>query len=375
MAVRPVVANLVLLCGSLFVTFGILELSLRVIYPAPIRFLYPQEFYDFDAEMEHVLRPGQTAFTHDHPVRINSLGLRDREITQQPGPGALRVLALGDSQTFGAGLALADTWPKQLERVLRGGVASSRAVEVVNAGIPGTDTWQHEILLRRLLKMTNPQAVVLALYVNDVVPGYTPRRIGASAPTNTWDKQLVYLLKRSAVITWTYYRLFLPWYTRGGPASTIEEAVLTGKVDARAERGWQQVDRSLAAMKEACDARGVRLLVAILPRRDQVSGIHPGRAYQERARATSEAHGIEALDLLPDLSAEYRTKGDALFIPWDGHNSASANHVIAERLAQMARSWHATPDVSPRPERETPARLRPPARSGSATGNSPGPSP
>src|SRR5437764_8568534 len=29
MAVRPVVANLVLLCGSLFVTFGILELSLR----------------------------------------------------------------------------------------------------------------------------------------------------------------------------------------------------------------------------------------------------------------------------------------------------------------------------------------------------------
>ena len=30
MAVRPVVANLVLLCGSLFVTFGILELSLRL---------------------------------------------------------------------------------------------------------------------------------------------------------------------------------------------------------------------------------------------------------------------------------------------------------------------------------------------------------
>jgi len=335
MAVRSVVAHLVLFCGSLFVAFGILELSLRAIYPAPIRFLYPQEFYDFDAEMGHVLRPGQTAFTHDQPVRINSLGLRDREITQELGPGAPRVLALGDSQTFGAGLALADTWPKQLERMLREGVASRREVEVVNAGIPGTDTWQHEILLRRLLKMTNPHAVVLALYVNDVVPAYTPRRIGASAPTNSWDKQLAYLLKRSAVVTWTYYRLFVPWYTRrGGPASAIEEAVLTGKVDARAERGWQQVDQSLAAMKEVCDARGVRLLVAILPRRDQVSGIHPERAYQDRARATSEAHEIEALDLLPDLSAEYRTKGDALFIPWDGHNSSAANHVIAKRLAQ-----------------------------------------
>src|SRR5882724_4512536 len=64
MAVRSVVAHLVLFCGSLFVAFGILELSLRAIYPAPIRFLYPQEFYDFDAEMGHVLRPGQSAFTH-----------------------------------------------------------------------------------------------------------------------------------------------------------------------------------------------------------------------------------------------------------------------------------------------------------------------
>ena len=132
-----------------------------------------------------MLRPGQTAFTHDHPVRINSLGLRDREITLEPGPGASRVLALGDSQTFGAGLALANTWPKQLERMFREGVASQREVEVVNAGIPGTDTWQHEILLRRLLKMTNPHVVVLALYVNDVVPAYTPRRVGASALTNT----------------------------------------------------------------------------------------------------------------------------------------------------------------------------------------------
>jgi len=42
MAVRSVVAHLVLFCGSLFVAFGILELSLRAIYPSPIRFLYPR---------------------------------------------------------------------------------------------------------------------------------------------------------------------------------------------------------------------------------------------------------------------------------------------------------------------------------------------
>jgi lysophospholipase L1-like esterase len=317
-------AHAALFGGSLLVAFGVLELSLRAIYPAPIQFLYPQEFYDFDPEMGHVLRPGQAAFTHNHPVWTNSSGLRDG--MQEAKPEALRILALGDSQTFGNGLALDDTWPKQLERMLH-------KTQVVNAGIPGTDTWQHEILLRRLLKITNPHVAVLAFYVNDVVP--RPSVQGLPTPTNTWDKRLVYLLKRSAVVTWSYYKVFLPWQARlSGWPNSAEEAVLMGKADLRAERGWQQVEQSLAAMKELCDERGVKLLVAILPRRDQVSGAYPGRAYQTRAHAIAEAHGIEALDLVSSLSAEYHIKGEALFIPWDGHNSVVANHVIAERLAQ-----------------------------------------
>ena len=212
---------------------------------------------------------------------------------------------------------------------------SSFRWEVINGGIPGTDTWQHEILLGRLLKPINPRAVVLAFYVNDVVPPHIPQKARAVALSNTASKHLVYLLKRSAAVTWTYYRLFLPWRARHTDwVSATEDAVLTGSDDQRAERGWQQVQQSLGAMKELCDARGVMLLLAILPRRDQVSGVRPGRVYQERARSLAQAHGIEAIDLLPALSAEYGVKGDALFIPWDGHNSAAANRVIAARLAQ-----------------------------------------
>lgn len=337
MAIRPIVAHVLLLAGSLLTTFGVLELSLRVIHPAPIRFLYPQEFYDFDPELGHVLRPRQAAFTHHHPVRTNSLGLRDAEVAPEPGADTRRILALGDSQTFGAGLALADTWPKQLEGLLNGGAPSRW--EVVNAGLSSADTWQHEIMLRRLLERTNPRVVVLAVYVNDVVPSFNVEAVRGAAPTNTWDRRLVYLLKRSAVVTWTYYGLFLPWQARWAEgAGANEEAILTGKPDPRAERGWRQVEQSFGAMKRLCDAHGTILLVAILPRRDQVSGMQPARAYQQRTRALAESHAIETLDLLPDLSAEYRVTGGALFIPWDGHNSAAANRVIAERLARALRS-------------------------------------
>src|SRR5690348_3589213 len=100
MTLRSVAACISLVCASLFAALLVLEVSLRAFYPAPIRFSYPQESYDFDAEIGHTLRPRQTAFTHDRPVQTNSLGLRDRETVSYPTSETLRVLALGDSQTF-----------------------------------------------------------------------------------------------------------------------------------------------------------------------------------------------------------------------------------------------------------------------------------
>jgi hypothetical protein len=338
------VANLILLGGALVVASLLLEISLRLIYPAPARFVYPQEAYDFDPDLGHALRRGQIAFTHDRPVQINSLGFRGAEVTPRPAPRTLRVLALGDSQTFGNGLDLAETWPKQLEQRLQ--AAPGSRWEVVNAGVPGTDTWQHEILLRRLLAAVHPHAVVLALYVNDVVPSHSPRKADGSTLTNTSGKYLVYLLKRSAVVTWAYH-LLGPWYARRvARGESVEDAVLSGQDDTRAERGWRQVETSLAQMKELCDSLGARFLVAILPRRDQVSGQHPGRAYNERARRVTEAHRIETLDLLPSLAAEYRVHRDKLFIPWDGHYAAVANHVIAAGIAERLESLTATRPVS-----------------------------
>jgi lysophospholipase L1-like esterase len=324
--------SVVLLASSLLVTFGMLEVALRIVGPPPVRFFYPQEFYDFDPEVGHLLRGGQTAFTHDRPVHTNALGLRDHEITREPAPGTLRVLALGDSQTFGNGLDLEETWPKQLERALP--TAPGRRWEVINAGVPGTDTWQHEIFLHRLLDVTNPQVVVLGLYVNDVVPRHDPRVADTAERTNNWEKRLTYGLKRSAVVTWLFYRVYLPWHARReDQAVSVEEQVLAGRNDPRAERGWRQVEQSLTAMKQGCDGRGITLIVAVLPRRDQVSGARPERAYNQRALAVATAHGIEVIDLLPDLSAAYRVQGMGLFVPWDGHNSAAANRVIAATLA------------------------------------------
>ena len=56
----------------------------------------------------------------------NALGFRDHEFTQGRSP-ACRVLAIGDSFTFGWGVSLEESWPKVLETTLKQAASGSRS--------------------------------------------------------------------------------------------------------------------------------------------------------------------------------------------------------------------------------------------------------
>ena len=127
--------NIALLTGSIVFALILLEISLRIILPTPIKWKYPQESYIYDSEIGHWLKPNHKAFTHDKAVSVNSIGIRDFEYPSIPLSGVYRILALGDSQTFGNGLELMDTWPKQLEKILNQTDNDSH-FEVLNAGLP-----------------------------------------------------------------------------------------------------------------------------------------------------------------------------------------------------------------------------------------------
>jgi lysophospholipase L1-like esterase len=85
------------------------------------------------ADMHHWHLPGRTARLQGVDVSINSKGLRDHEHSYAAAPGVRRILVLGDSITLGWGVAMEDTYPKVLERLLN---ADGRGrYEVVNGGV------------------------------------------------------------------------------------------------------------------------------------------------------------------------------------------------------------------------------------------------
>lgn len=338
---KKILANAALAGMSLLFTAVLLDVALRFIYPPPVVWNYPQEYYEYDAEIAHVLRPNQHGYTHDKPISVNSHGLRDREYAAKPESGVRRVLAIGDSQTFGNGVALEDSWPKQVEQRLNENASTggNQRWEVLNAGIPGTDSWQHEIWMGRLLEVYHPDAVVLAVYVNDVSPSYVPKQRKAGDKTNTFKKRVGYLAKRSALVNLILQRLAARAHAhRMSKGRAVSEFILTGVPNERIERGWEQVDRSLAAMQAECSKRGIAFLVAILPRRDQVSGEQPARIYNDRVASIARSHGVDSIDVLPDLCRAYEEYGAQLFIPWDGHNSPIANRVIGTKISERLSS-------------------------------------
>ena len=97
----------------------------------------------------------------------NSDGIRDREVDRPAPPGEFRILAVGDSFTFGQGVAFDDCYPQRLQRELnRPGAA--RRIRVINAGKAAANTdWEFRYLEGRGA-VYQPDLVLVQFYANDV---------------------------------------------------------------------------------------------------------------------------------------------------------------------------------------------------------------
>src|SRR5262249_8193479 len=112
-------------------------------------------------------------------TRINSRGLRDREIPYERGD-AFRILVLGDSYAEGLQIPVEETFAKVLERRLAE-VGDGRPVEVVNAGCSGYGTDNSLLFYRDQGRKYRPDLVLLAFNTgNDILENYTPlmREVG-----------------------------------------------------------------------------------------------------------------------------------------------------------------------------------------------------
>ena len=143
-----------------------------------------------DPDLGWVLKPGFDAYiTYErHRISINSMGLRCPEI---PGKQAeeFRILCLGESGTFGAGLANGLAYPSLLEKLLNHDGGDSR-FRVINAGVPAWSSFQSREFLRLKGADLRPDLVVVYHEMNDYLPALVRKSYYNLFGENASDEEL-----------------------------------------------------------------------------------------------------------------------------------------------------------------------------------------
>jgi lysophospholipase L1-like esterase len=271
------------------------------------------------------LRPGENSRTHigDHPVQVNALGLRDREIGPCD-PADQRILFLGDSVTYGHGQAIEATFVREVERLLGG---RTGAVRAINAGIPGWSTRQELAFYREHGPDLCPDLVLVGFVLNDV---HELKRglveIGAEHGLAA-TRAITWLAMHSAAFAFVkeaYANVLDPASREIG---TVQDLVRRAEAP-EVRRAMELVENDLLALADLVRERGARVGLVLFPFRFQLEGKDLD-APQARLRRFAATNDVPVLDTIPVLR---KHEPEDVLMDHD-HFTALGHRVVGQAIA------------------------------------------
>ena len=118
--------------------------------------------------------PPPLPFDLEHPpvhwveYAMNRWGLRGDDFERDREPGVRRIMILGDSFTFGAGVHLQDVFAHLLEQQLN--ERGDGRYECLNFGVPGYSTLDERVMYETFASQFDVDVVLLAMVSNDHMP-------------------------------------------------------------------------------------------------------------------------------------------------------------------------------------------------------------
>jgi lysophospholipase L1-like esterase len=305
--------------------------------------------------------------TGSYPVAVHAPGVRGNIVALEKPLGKVRLLALGDSVTFGTGVPASACWPTQMAGVVS--LEIGRPVEPMNTGRPGADLRQIALMLEDQWSQYDPDVAVLLLTGtmvslswirrdSEVVLPRNPylngeRRSSGSGllnELNAFQSQLALpgLLSQLG----THLKLMAGLEDHVPDASApygvmLAHGIVAGGIEpSLVGSAWAQFESDLRHLAGICARLDIPLVVSYAPPRFMLSGELSDNLKRvplrrltvdpvQRTRTRCDAEGIAFVDVLPALK-NARQDGSLYALGDYTHFDVKGHLVVAETMAGTA---------------------------------------
>lgn len=285
-------------------------------------------------------------YTWGHLVVNNSRGFREREFRAPKAPGTTRVMVLGDSLTWGPGLAPQQRYTAVAEEILNAALAPRR-FEVLNFGVSGSPTFLQAVLLRRLRLAVAPDLVVVGFCLNDPQPRsqeYSVEREAFERGAPARLARAVFGAMRAAGLPYAAKLLEDAFQRAAEKLGVIPnwQTALDRAYDP-ASPEWAEFLRALKALRDDCVAAKIPPpLFAVLNQgayadrptdyANPDANLRRFLRWYHQAEDAARAAGFRTYHHEREIAA--RLDAEPLAVnPLDGHPSANLNRLYGEKLA------------------------------------------
>jgi lysophospholipase L1-like esterase len=345
---RMIAAYLSLALFGLLVGFACVEVFLRVTDPQIEIFNPLHGFHEGDTQLGWRGKPNIRRRFHrqdfDVLVEHGPDGFR-RPQPPPPEHADARVLFLGDSFTWGWGVAQGHVFTDWLQR------AVGPRLAIDNRGVNAFGTAQEYLLLQQTLRERRYAKVAVMFYNNDVEDNVTRKehrpllelvdgRLVARnlpLPAHLESPVETFLDDHSRAVIFFSYQFTVLQQRIKGLGGAIPAPPTQGNIDYRTLPGYGVTARLLAEMRTLCQQHGAQFYVVDVPSRGDVRAQPADDAYvravHEMVTEVCGREGIPLIDLAPGFYSETQ-RGAQLFFSSDPHWNADAHRLAARLLLE-----------------------------------------
>jgi lysophospholipase L1-like esterase len=344
MTIGRTLATISLLTLSVVVSVATAELILRQLYRLPLPYKSPQIKYDEHAVRRFTLRSDQDAYSVGAKATIGPSGLRRVSGQIENGDSTVTLFALGDSFTFGFGVADSDTWPSRLQEEMNN--RQSDGVRVLNGGVISYGVEQELHLFVEKGLPQQPSVVVHALYWNDYMPaGPTGRNVPSALtdsgylawdppPTNSSFGRTRQFFRNNSVLAYFSVNLLRQAFQRdGGGQSSYERAywdLIGGRIS---DIDFDAIEEFYSLLGQYGDRAKYCIYGIILPVVDLVEtpvGVsHPYELEVEAMYERLDIPYFNAIKHWRELGLRAET-----FLPYNRHLNAEGYAILASAISE-----------------------------------------